>query len=88
MEIVVPALGAIMFGGVLGYAGWCLFAEYRKAFFADPRAVMTLDVMVQIVKCGIGPVYLSALCLIAAVAFIFGGIAILLAEALHALRLI
>lgn len=83
MSIFVEAIGAIVFGILVGYVGLRLFAEYRSAFFADPRAVMTLDVVVQIAKCGIGPVYLSAICLVAALAFIFAGIAILGAETLH-----
>ena len=85
MSIFVEAIGLIMFGAVVGYAGVRLFAEYRTAFFANPRAVMTLDVVVQIVKCGIGPVYLAALCLIGAAAFIFAGIGILVAETLYRL---
>jgi hypothetical protein len=83
MSIIVEAIGAIIFGVVVGYAGIRLFAEYRSAFFANPRAVMTLDVVVQILKCGIGPVYISALCLVGAFAFIFAGIGILVAETLH-----
>ena len=88
MSIIVVAIGAIAFGIVLGYAGLRLFAEYRAAFFADPRAVMTVDVLIQILTCGSVPVYLSALCLIGAAAFIFGGIGILVAETLHMARLL
>ena len=88
MNIIVVAVSSIGFGIVLGYAGWRLFAEYRKAFFSNPRGVMTLDVLVQIVTCGSVPVYLSALCLFAAIAFVFGGIGILVAESLHMLRLL
>lgn len=83
MSIIVVAFGSIAFGIVLGYAGLRLFAEYRRVFFSDPRAVMTLDVLVQIATCGSVPVYLSALCLIGAAAFIFAGIGILVAETLH-----
>lgn len=84
MSIFVVAIGSIGFGLVLGYAGARLFAEYRAAFFANPRAVMTFDVLLQIVTCGSVPVYLSVLCLIGAGAFIFAGIGIFVAEALHA----
>ena len=83
MSIIIVAAASIIFGIILGYAGLRLFAEYRKAFFADPRAVMTLDVVVQIVTCGSVPVYLSALCIIAAIAFIFAGFGIVVAETLH-----
>ena len=83
MNIIVVAAGSIAFGAVLGYAGLRLFAEYRKAFFANPRGIMTLDVLVHIVTCGSVPVYLSVVCLIAAIAFILGGIGILVAETLH-----
>jgi hypothetical protein len=86
MNIIVVAAGSIAFGVLLGYAGLRLFAEYRKAFFANPRGVMTVDVLVQIVTCGSVPVYLSAVCVIAAVAFVFGGVGILVAETLHMLR--
>ena len=85
MNILVVAAGSIAFGAVLGYAGLRLFAEYRRAFFANARAVMTLDVLVHILTCGSVPVYLSVLCFIGAVAFIFGGIGILVAETLHTL---
>jgi len=88
MSIFVVAIASIGFGIVLGYAGLRLFAEYRAAFFTNPRAVMTLDVLLQIVTCGSVPVYLSVLCLIGAGAFIFAGIGILAAEALHVARLL
>jgi hypothetical protein len=88
MSIIAVAIVTIAFGVVLGYAGLRLFAEYRAAFFANPRAAMTLDVLVQILTCGSVPVYLAALCLIGAAAFIFGGIGVLVAEALHAARLL
>lgn len=86
MSIIVVAITAILFGIVVGYAGLRLFAEYRRAFMANPRAVMTLDVLIEIATCGSVPVYLSLLCLIGAVGFILGGIAILAAETLHVLR--
>lgn len=85
VNIIVVAAGSIAFGVVLGYAGLRLFAEYRRAFFANTRSVMTIDVLVHIVTCGSVPVYLSVVCLIAAIAFIFGGIGILVAETLHML---
>ena len=83
MNIIVVAFAVIAFGFVVGYAGWRLLAEYRSAFFTNPRAVMSLDVLIAIVMCGSVPVYIALLCLIAAAAFIFGGVAILIAEALH-----
>ena len=88
MSIVLVAIGSIAFGLVVGYAGLRLFSEYRAAFFANPPGVMTLDVLVQILTCGSVPVYLSVLSLIAAGAFIFAGVGILVAEALHGLRLL
>lgn len=60
MSVIVVAIGTIAFGIVLGYAGLRLFAEYRAAFFANPRGVMTLDVLVQILMCGSAPAYLAA----------------------------
>lgn len=88
MSIVVVAIGTITFGLALGYAGVRLFIEYRAAFFANPRAVMTLDMLVEILTCGSVPVYLAVLCLIGAAAFIFGGVGILVAEALHLARVL
>ena len=83
VNIIAVAASLIAFGIVVGYAGLRLFAEYRMAFFANPRGVMTIDVLVEILTCGSVPVYLSVICLIAAIAFIFGGIGILVAETLH-----
>lgn len=83
MNIIFVAIAVIMFGIVVGYAGWRLFAEYRRAFLTNPRAVMTLDLLIEILTCGSVPVYLSLMCLVGAVMFIFGGVAILIAEALH-----
>jgi len=88
MHIIVVAVSSIGFGVVLGYAGWRLLSEYRKAFFANPRAVMTLDVLIQILTCGSVPVYLSVICLFGAIAFVLGGIGIIVAESLHMLRLL
>ena len=86
MNIIVVAIASIMFGILVGYAGLRLIVEYRSAFLANPRAVMTLDVLIQIVTCGSVPVYLALLCFIGAVAFVFGGIGILVAETLHLFR--
>lgn len=86
MSIIVVAIASILFGILVGYAGLRLLVEYRGAFLANPRAMMTLDLLIQVVTCGSVPVYLALLCFIGAVAFVFGGIGILVAETLHALR--
>ena len=75
-------VSAIVFGAILGYAGLRLLAEYRIAFFANPRALMTLDVLLQIANCG-APAYLAILSLLGGIAFIFGGVGIFVAETLH-----
>jgi hypothetical protein len=83
-SIVVDALGAIAIGVVIGYAGWSLLGEYRKAFFVNARAVMTLEVLLQLAKLG-GPGYLAMLCLIGSVGLVAAGASILIFETLHRL---
>ena len=82
--IVLEAIGIVAVGIALGYAGTRLLGEYRKAFFADPRSVMTLEVMLNVARLG-GPGYLAIVCLIGAVGLVSGGIVFLIMETVHRL---
>jgi len=81
---VLEGLGVTVVGLVIGYAGLRLLREYRRAFFENPRAVMTLEVMFQIAKLG-GPGYLAIACLIGSVMIVAGGIFMIIMESLHQL---
>src|SRR5690349_20725784 len=48
MEWLLLPLSFIAFGALFAYAGWTLLAEYRKHFRADPGAVMSVEVFLQI----------------------------------------
>jgi hypothetical protein len=80
--IAVEGIGVVAIGLAIGYAGLRLLGEYRSAFFKNPRAVMTLEVMLQIAKLG-GPGYLAILCLIGSVMIVSGGVFIIIMETLH-----
>jgi hypothetical protein len=77
-------LGVIGIGLAIGYTGFLLLGEYRKAFLDNPRAVMTLEVMFQIAKLG-GPGYLAIMCLIAAVIFVAMGLLAIITESVYRL---
>ena len=81
---VLEGLGVTVVGLVIGYAGLHLLREYRRAFFENPRAVMTLEVMFQIAKLG-SPGYLAIICLIGSVMIVAGGIFMIIMESLHQL---
>jgi hypothetical protein len=81
---VLEGLGVTAVGLVIGYAGLRLLGAYRRAFFENPRAVMTLEVMFQIAKLG-GPGYLAIACLIGSILIVAGGIFIIIMETLHQL---
>jgi hypothetical protein len=56
-----------MLGIVLAGAGISLLAEYRRLFMADPRAVMSIEVLMAIVnRCG-APGYVAAFLLSSAI---------------------
>ena len=74
-------------GLAIGYAGLMLLGEYRKAFLQNPGAVMTLEVLAQVVKLG-GPGYLAIMCLIACVIFVAMGLFAIIFETGHRLGLV
>jgi hypothetical protein len=78
---VLEALGVVAIGCLLGIAGLILLGQYRSVFFQNPRAVMSLEVLLQVLRRG-GPGYLAALCLLCALWFIAAGIYLFVAEAL------
>ena len=78
---MLEALGVVAIGCLLGLAALALLGEYRSAFFQNPRAVMTLEVWLQVLRLG-GPGYVAVLCLLCGVWFIVVGIGMFVAEAL------
>jgi hypothetical protein len=77
-SIVEGPLVSFVLGIVLMIAGIALLAQYRRLFMADPRSVMSIEVLMAIVnKCG-APGYLAAV-LIAAAMVSFGAALLTLA---------
>ena len=54
-------LGFIALGALLIWSSGALLVEYRKVFFRNPLALMSLEVLAQIVSCGAAG-YLALLC--------------------------
>ena len=74
LDALFATLGMTILGGVIAGLGWLLLGEYRKAFFRDPRAVMTLEVFTR--ASGVaGPGYMAMLLLAAGTIFILVGLA-------------
>jgi hypothetical protein len=48
MAIFVLAIGSLILGALLTGGGLILLGEYKKVFFADPRATMSVEVLLQI----------------------------------------
>jgi hypothetical protein len=67
IPIGLMGLGAIFVG-----LAAALLVEYRRAFFADPRSVMSIEVLLNILKLG-GPGYLAMLALVAGLPMLLGG---------------
>lgn len=63
-------------GATCAWLALLLLAEYRRAFMADPLAVMSLDVLVAIIRCG-PPGYLGVIGLFGG-ALLFGSGGLLL----------
>lgn len=81
---MLEGVGITIIGLIIGYAGLRLLGEYRRALFGNPRAVMTLEVVLQIAKLG-GPGYLAIICLIGGAMIVAAGIFMLLMETFHQL---
>jgi hypothetical protein len=67
VPIGLMALGVIFIG-----LAAALLVEYRRAFFSDPRSVMSIEVLLNILKLG-GPGYLAMVALVAGVPMLFAG---------------
>ena len=66
-------VGLLLFGALLATLGLILLGEYRKAFFENPRAVMSFEVFTQITQFGT-PGYVGALLLFCSALFLFAGV--------------
>ena len=58
----------LAFGALFLLLAWVLLAEYREAFMANPRAIMSFEVFAQILHKG-GPGYIAAFGLTVGLAF-------------------
>lgn len=67
IPIGLLALGALF----VGMAG-AFLVEYRRAFFADPRSVMSIEVLLNILRLG-GPGYLAMVALVAGLPMLLAG---------------
>jgi len=69
----------IALGAVLAYASLSLLGEYRRVFFNDPRAVMSVEVWLQVLfHPAATPGYLGVLVLFVGLWFLIAGLALLL----------
>lgn len=66
-----------MLGTLLICLALLLLTEYRRAFFADPISVMSLEVLAAILRTG-GPGYVAGIALIVGGLFVLSGILVLL----------
>ena len=71
---LVPAF-FLAFGAIFLLMAWNLLREYRQLFFANPRAMISLDVISEIFGSG-APGYLGAFGLL--MGFFFVGVGLLL----------
>jgi hypothetical protein len=63
----------VMAGGALFiWLSLLLLGEYRRAFMASPMAVMSLDVLLSILRCG-SPAAIALLGLVVGALFLAGG---------------
>jgi hypothetical protein len=66
-------LGLIALGTLFVGLALALLSEYRRAFFADPSSVMSIEVLLSILRLG-GPGYLAMVAIVAGVPMLFGGL--------------
>ena len=64
---LIPAF-FLGFGALFLLLAWMLLVEYREAFIANPRAVMSFEVLAQILEMG-APGYIAAFGLTVGLAF-------------------
>ncbi|HEY1289262.1 MAG TPA: hypothetical protein VGF58_13115 [Burkholderiales bacterium] len=70
-------IGLTLMGALFLAVAWIAVAEYWRAFRADPQAVMSLEVLANILKLG-GPGYLAMLALVVGLPMFLGGASALL----------
>lgn len=69
--LLVP-LGLLAAGAVLLGAAFLLLGEYRRAFFANPHSLMSMEVLFNVLRLG-GPGYLAVVAFIAGfLLFLYG----------------
>ena len=66
-------IALLLFGALLAALGIMLLGEYRKAFFQNPRAVMSFEVFTQVTQFGGTPGYVGALLVFFSAFFLFAG---------------
>ena len=66
-----------MLGALFVCLAVLLLTEYRRAFFADPMSVMSLEVLAAILRTG-GPGYVAGIALIVGGLFVLSGLLVLL----------
>lgn len=76
LYVWLAPFGMMAVGAAGAWLALTLLAEYRKAFVADPMAIMSLDVLVAILRCG-PPGYVGVVGLFGG-ALLFGSGALLL----------
>ena len=65
----------LLLGALLVWAGWSLLGEYRRLFLSDPRLVMAVEVLLQILFHPAGTaVFLGAIAILAGLWFLVMGI--------------
>jgi hypothetical protein len=65
-------LGLMVLGATFLSLAALLLAEYRRAFFSDPKSVMSVEVLLNILKLG-GPGYLAMVAVVAGVPMLLAG---------------
>jgi hypothetical protein len=65
-------LGLMALGAFFVWIAWIALVEYRRAFFADPLSIMSIEVLANILRLG-GPGYLAILALVTGVPMLLGG---------------
>jgi len=67
----------LLLGALLVWGGWSLLGEYRKLFLSDPRLLMAVDVLLQILFHPAGTaVFLGAIAILAGLWFLVMGFAV------------
>ena len=68
----IEMLGLLMLGGTFLALAAVLLAQYRRAFFDDPRSVMSVEVLLNILKLG-GPGYVAMIAVVAGLPMLLAG---------------